>query len=272
MPRASSARAITSAGRSADRMRGWEWAACGGRGWVAWTRLVLAALIAAVALSGCESSQERSAQLAREAKHFVGSASHGLTIAHPSTEVRVLSTQILHSSEGTAALVTVRNTSSHALRDVPLAITVKDAGGAVLYRNDAPGLEAALTSVPVLTPGQRFTWIDDQVQATGTPASASAEAGEAPPSSGPAPKIRLSGVHATEAPEAGVAGTANNESSVAQRDLVVYGVARRGAKIVAAGRAVLTEVPAHGSSPFQVLFIGGAQGARVQASAPATTF
>jgi hypothetical protein len=231
---------------------------------------------AAVTMSGCESSQERSAQLEREAKHFVGSAAHGLTIAHASTQVRVLGTQILHSSEGTAALVTVQNTSAHALRDVPLAVTVKDAGGAVLYRNDAPGLEAALTSVPLLAPGARFTWIDDQVQVTGSsagsPASASAEAGEAAPTRGPAPQIRLSGVHATEAPEMGVAGTVSNESSVAQHGLVVYGLARRAGKIVAAGRAVLSEVPAHGSSPFQVLFIGPAQGAKVEASAPASTF
>lgn len=263
-------RSSAATGTAAERS--WEWAACGGRGWVAWTRLALAALLAALALSGCESSQERSAQLAREARHFVGSASHGLRIARASTQVKVLSTQILHSSEGTAALVTVQNTSPHALRDVPLALTVEDAGGAAIYRNDAPGLEAALTSVPLLAPGERFTWIDDQVQAAGTPASASAEAGEAPPAGGPAPRIRLSGVHATEVPEAGVAGTVHDESGVAQHGLVVYGLARRGAKIVAAGRAVLSEVSAHGSSPFQVLFIGGAQGAQVQASAPATTF
>ncbi len=230
------------------------------------------ALVAAIALGGCESSQERSAELAREAKHSVGSAEHGLRIAHASRRIKVLGTQIVRSAEGTAALVTLQNTSSQALRDVPLAITVKDAGGAALYRNDAPGLEAALTSVSLVEPGERFAWIDDQVQTTGTPASASAEAGEAQTAPGRAPRIHLSGVHATEAPEVGVAGTVNNESSVAQRGLVVYGLARRGAKIVAAGRAVLSEVPAHGSSPFQVLFIGSAQGATVQASAPATTF
>lgn len=235
-------------------------------------RVALVVVVAAMTLSGCESSQERSAELAREAKHSVGSSEHGLTIARASTRIKVLGTQIVQSAEGTAVLVTLQNTSSHALRDVPLAITVKDTSGAALYRNDAPGLEAALTSVALLEPGERFTWIDDQVQAAGTPASVSAEAGEAQTAPGPAPRIRLSGVHATEAPEVGVAGTVHDESSVAQHGLVVYGLARRGAKIVAAGRAVLTEVPAHGASPFQVLFIGSAQGAKVEASAPATTF
>lgn len=252
-------------------MRIWDWAAGGGRGWVA-LRITLVALTMALPLSGCESSQERSAQLEHEAKHLVGAAVHGLSIAHASTDVKVLGTQVLHDPEGAAVLVTVRNTSRHALRDVPLAVTVKDAGGAVLYRNDAPGLESGLTSVPLLGPGERFTWIDDQVQASSPPASASAVAGEAATVTGTAPRIRLSGVHATAAPEAGVAGTAYNDSGVTQHGLVVYGSARRGGMLVAAGRAVLSEVPAHGSSPFQVLFIGGAQGAKVQATAPPTTF
>jgi hypothetical protein len=239
---------------------------------VALARFCLVVLPVALALGGCESSQERSAQLQREAKHVVGAAARGLSIARASADVKVLGTQVLHDSEGSAVLVTVQNTSTHALRDVPLAVTLRDASGAVLYSNDAPGLEAGLTSVALLAPGARFTWIDDQVQGAGTPASATALAGEAAAASGPAPQLRLSGVHATEAPEAGVAGTVDNESSVIQHGLVVYGLARRGGKVVAAGRAVLSEVPAHGSSPFQVLFIGSAQGAKVQASAPATTF
>jgi hypothetical protein len=235
---------------------------------------VAALLILALALGGCESSQERSAQLEHEAKHRVGQvASKGLQIAHVSAQVKVLATQVLHSSEGNAALVTLHNTSTHALRDVPLAITVKGAGGAVLYRNDAPGLEAALTSVPLLAPGATFTWIDDQVQVSAAPASLSAEAGEAQAASGPTPQIRLSGVHGTEEAEGpGIAGKVANDSGVAQSDLIVYGIARRGGRIVGAGRAVLSEVPAHGSSQFQVLLIGSVRGAQVQASAPPTTF
>jgi hypothetical protein len=255
-------------------MRIWDWAAYGGREGVAPPRFALVALLAAaVALGGCESSQERSAQLEREARHHVGAVAHGLAIARASTAVKVVARSVLHSSEGDAALVTLHNSSGHALRDVPLAITVRSANGGVLYRNDAPGLEAALTSVALIGPGESFTWVDDQVQASSeAPASVSAEAGEAQPASGPAPAIHLTGVHATAAPEAGIAGTVANDSDVTQQGLVVYGIARHGGQIVAAGRAVLSQVPAHGSAPFQVLFIGGAQGAKVEANAPPTTF
>ncbi len=240
-------------------------------------RIALSLLLCALALGGCESSQEKSAQLEKRAKlakaaHPV-QAAKGLSIAHASSAVRVLNTQSVHSSEGTAVVVTLRNVSTHALRDVPIEITVKGAGGNTLYQNNTPGLETALTAVPLLAAGARFEWIDDQVQAADAPASVGAIVGEAPQAPASVPRIALTGVHANEeGRSSGVAGTVHNNSAVTQRELVVYGIARRGARIVAAGRAVLSKVAAHGSSPFQVLLIGSASGARVEASAPPSTF
>jgi hypothetical protein len=51
----------------------------------------------------------------------------------------------------------------------------------------------------------------------------------------------------------------------------VYGLARRGGRIVAAGRAVLPEVAANASAPFQAFLVGAPQGATLEASAPPTT-
>jgi hypothetical protein len=237
-----------------------------------------ALLLLALALGGCESSQEESAQLERAAKRVAVHVQRGLSIARASTRVKVLATEALHSSEGAAAVVTLRDLSSHALRDVPIAISVKDAGGGVLYQNNAPGLEAALTSIALLAPGTQFTWIDDQVQASGgaaggTPTTVTALVGEAQQAPSPTPQIRIADVHPNEeAGSSGAAGTVVNDSPVTQRALVVYGTARRGSQIVAAGRAVLQEVPAHGSSQFQILFIGSSKGAQLQVSAPPTTF
>ncbi len=233
-------------------------------------------LALALAAGGCESNQERSAQLEKQAKlqqaRNPTPTSKGLTITHASSEVQVLTTQTVHTSEGTAAVVTLRNTSPHPLRNVPIAITVKSAHGATLYQNNAPGLEAALTSLPLLAAGADFTWIDDQVQTSEAPASVSAVVGEAPPASGPIPQLTLTGVHANEeGGSSGIAGTVHNDSTVAQHSLVVYGLARRGTQVVAAGRAVLSEVSAHSSMPFQVLLLGSATGARVEASALPST-
>jgi hypothetical protein len=240
-------------------------------------RPAVALLLCALALGGCESSQETSARLERRAKlertKHLPQAAKGLSIAHASSAVQVVATQALYSSEGKAVVVMLRNRSAQALRNVPIAITVKSAGGKTLYQNNAPGLETALTSVPLLAPGQQLAWIDDQVQAAETPANVSALVGEAAPASGPIPQIALTGVHANEeSGSSGMAGTVHNDSAVPQQNLVVYGVARRGGRIVAAGRAVLSEVAAHGTSPFQVLFIGSAAGAHVEASASPSTF
>ncbi len=236
-----------------------------------------AVLVLALALGGCQSSEEKSAQLERQAKlaraaHPV-QAAKGLSIAHASSAVRVVGTQAVHSSEGTAVVVTLHNVSTHPLRDVPIAITVKGTGGSTLYQNNIAGLEAALTAVPLLPAGAQVEWIDDQVQAAEAPASVSALVGEAPQAPASVPRIVLTRVHANEeGGSSGVAGTVHNASAVTQRELVVYGIARRGARIVAAGRAVLSKVAAHGSTPFQVLFIGSASGAHVEASAPPSTF
>jgi hypothetical protein len=234
---------------------------------VRWSVLLLIAL----ALSGCESTQEESAKLEKTAKHFT-LAHKGLTIAHASTQVQVLSAAVVHDAEGAAAAITVRNSSSRTLSSVPIAITVRGAHGQTLYQNNVPGLEAGLTQISSLAPHGSVTWVDDQVTASGAPASVTAIAGEAPVASGPEPQIEVQGTHLAEASTGETAGTVRNRSSVTQQHLVVYVTARRAGTIVAAGRAVLAEVAPGASVPFQAFLVGSATGAQLQASAPATTF
>ncbi len=240
--------------------------------------VALGAVAAALALCGCESTQERSAQLQRTAKHDV-LATEGVSVTKENPSVEVLQSTVVHSGESTAVVVALRNTSSHALENAPIEVTVRDAHGAVLYQNNASGLEPSLTTVSLLEPGQETIWVDDQVQTSGgTPASASALAGEAAQLSGTIPQMSVAGTHlASEAgAEATLSGTVENHSQTTQQNLVVYAVARRASKIVAAGRAVLPEVTAGTNSgtnvPFQIYFVGNPSGAQIQTSAPATTF
>jgi hypothetical protein len=233
-----------------------------------------AALLAlcALALSGCESTQEKNAKLEQHTKH-VKLAQTGLSITHASHEVKVTATTVLRNSEVAAAVVSLHNTSPHALLAVPIAITVKDASGRTLFQNDTPGLEAALTSVSSIAPGARLTWVDDQVPPSGAPVSVSAVLGQAPSASQRLPRLRIGAIHNTEDPAsgAGVTGTVSNPSAVAQRNLVVFAIARRAGRVVAAGRAVLTELPAGASNPFQVFFVGDPRGGHIEVSAPAST-
>ncbi|HTA15393.1 MAG TPA: hypothetical protein VK781_11110, partial [Solirubrobacteraceae bacterium] len=90
---------------------------------------------------------------------------------------------------------------------------------------------------------------------------------------GSPPRLNVSAVHVSgTGGEAEATGTVTNRSSVAQQHLVVYAVARKGSRIVAAGRAVLPEASPGVGVPFQVYFVGNPSGARVQTSAPPTSF
>jgi hypothetical protein len=239
-------------------------------------RAPAALALIALALGGCESTQEKSAKLEASAKRE--KAEHpslvqkGLSIAHASTRVKVLDARVVRDSEGAAAAVSLSNSSAHALRSVPIAITVSGAGGQTLYQNNAPGLEAALTQVPSLPAHATVTWVNDQVPVAGDPASVRARVGEAPAASGPEPRIEVAGVRLLEASTGEVSGTVHNRSSTAQQHLVVYVTARRAGRIVAAGRAVLAQVAAGASVSFNAYLIGSAAGASLRASAPASTF
>lgn len=234
--------------------------------------------LAALALVGCESNAQRSAKLEKAAltqrRQHPQTIQRGVVVARENPQVTVVEAEALHDENGTAAVVVLRNDSAKTLRDAPIAITVSDAGGATLYSNASPGLDSTLVTVPVLKAGVKTLWIDDQIQAAGTPAKVSARVGEAASASGALPEVRVSGVHTFDDPTngVGVEGRVSNSSRVAQQKLVVYVAARRGGRIVAAGRAVLTELPAGRTTSFQVFCIGSPQGAKLEASAPASTF
>jgi hypothetical protein len=232
----------------------------------------LAAGFLTLACCGCQTTAERSAELEKQVKHEK-ILLRGVSVTKENPSVRVLHSTVLHSSVGTAVVVLLRNTSAHALRDAPIEITVRDAKGGVMFQNNQPGADPTLTKVSLLEPGAQTLWIDDQVQVTGAPATASALVGEAARMAGSAPSMSVSGVHLSgEGGEAGVTGTVKNRSHVGQQHLVVYAVASKGSRIVAAGRAVLPEVSPGSSVPFQAYFVGDPSGALIEARAQATTF
>jgi hypothetical protein len=240
---------------------------------VAAKRLSLASIAVALSVGGgaCESTQQESARLERQAKRTTP-ARDGLRIARPSRLVKVLAATVVRDSEGAAVAVTVHNDSGTALRGVPVAIAVHAADGRTVFENDSPGLEAALVSVPSLPAHATLTWVDDQAPVDGEPSKVAAKVGEAPAVSA-LPQIAISGLHAIDDPDngPGAAGTVRNRSRVAQTDLVVFVVARRGGRVLAAARAVLPSLPAGASASFQAFLVGDPRGARLEASAPAGT-
>jgi hypothetical protein len=230
------------------------------------------ALVAACPLAaGCESTQDKSARLA---KH--GSAAFkekGLTVKRKSAVVKVLSTSLLHDQNGTAVVVAVRNTSDKPLMDVPIAINVKDAHGKSVFKNDAPGIQPSLAGIRVMRPHEEVLWVHDQVLATGPAKRVAVKVGvdKGPPPS--IPKIAFDGTPKLEVdPTSGVNafGFMKNLSKVDQRRVIVWCVARKGDKVIAAGRAGIQKMRAGRRARFHVYFIGDPHGGKLTLTAPPT--
>jgi hypothetical protein len=235
----------------------------------------MTATLALLALPGCESTREQAAKFAQEGNKAF--QAKGVSVTAQNRSVKVLERTVVGDANGAAAVVVVRNTGSRALAAVPIAISVRDAGGKVLWRNDAPGLEPGLTHIALLAPGQTVTWVNDQVQAAGgKPASVVATVGAGQPAPAAAAGVQVTIGKATLEgdPVSGVTagGQVVNGSAIAQPNLVVAGVARSGGKIVAAGRAIVPQLAAHGHARFQVYFIGDPRGGQLQLAAQPATF
>jgi hypothetical protein len=223
-----------------------------------------ALVLAALALTACESSQEENAKLAKLAKQEAqhrASAHRGLSIVQPSTEVKVLATKVISDSEGAAVVVTLRNLSDRALRHVPIEIDVKDAAGATVYTNTTPGLARTLVTIPLLAARSTSTWVNDQVQPSPTPTSVSAKVGEGEQGTRLPSGLSVTGVRLSEGQ---VEGSLHNHSREAQHELVLYAIARRAGAIVAAGTAVVEAAEANASEHFQAPLIGNANGAPLE--------
>jgi hypothetical protein len=233
-------------------------------------RLAVLAL-AALALTGCESTQAKSAKLervAQKSKH-----EKGLVIGEQSKDIKVEGTTILQDSGGAAAVVELHNDSGGSLVAVPLSMQVLDKASKPLYANDAPGLDSSLVSVAALAPGATVTWVNDQVTiaSPGTSVVAKIGAGAKP---GPAalPQLEITGLKAAGDPsgEQSITGDIANRSQVEQRRLVIYVTARKDARVVAAGRAIVERLAPGKQAHFSVFPIGDPNGAELSAAAPPT--
>jgi hypothetical protein len=230
-----------------------------------WALLALSALL----LAGCESSQDKSARLARSA--VAGKHEKGVVVTAASPDVKVLKTAVVEDKYGTAAAVQLRFTGAKPQAAMPISFELRDAAGKKAYANDVPGLAASLTHVPLLRPGERVWWVDDQLQAKGAKhvearvGRATAGAPKRVPELVPA-QLKLE----SDSSGSFTHGQLRNRSAIEQRQVTLYAVAERGGRIVAAGRAGIERVKARAASPFRIFWIGDPKGARIRIFAPPT--
>jgi hypothetical protein len=230
-------------------------------------QIPVALVLAGVALvaTGCRSTQDKSAEIAAELGPV--KQEKGLKIARESRDVRVVSATLLTDVNGSAVVVELRNDSNRDLVDVPILIDVLDARGRSAYRNDIPGIEPALASMPFIAAGEEAIWVHDQILAVGKPDSVKVKVGAGgEPYSGETPEVSVSEPKLEGDPNSGLAvsGEVVNRSGSDQDRVLLYAVARDGDRVVAAGRGAVEHLKAAGRPlPYNVFFIGDPRGAQI---------
>lgn len=234
--------------------------------------LLLASAVLSASLAGCESSQERNKELAAAGATLLN-GEKGLVVREQNADVRAVETTVVHDENGAAVVAVVRNRGGAPVGRVPIAIDVAGAGGKSVYRNDTPGLDPSLVEVTGVPAHGEVAWVNDQVVATGEPKAVAARVGQA---KGGAPRelprIELGEPALKDDPVTGVeaVGRVTNASDVEQKRLVVFCVARKDGKVVAAGRAIVDRLAPGKHKQFHVYFIGDPRGAQLTVAAPPT--
>ena len=233
----------------------------------------LAGLALALALlaPGCQSTQSKSAALKAKGAKLVNEK--GLDVKQRNNDIRIVAKQVLHDANGTAAVIVMRSRAQAPLQGVPVELEVTGAGGKVLFKNDQPGVDKSLVGPSILPPGENFAWVHDQVATAGKAVSVKATPGTAKSTvTGPLPKIELSDPTLHGDPTSGIeaVGTVKNASQVEQKDLVLYCVALKGGKIVAAGRGGIPRLKVGQKRSYHIFFIGDPRGAKLSVEAPPT--
>lgn len=232
------------------------------------TALPLAVALVGVALvvTGCESTQDKSAKIAAELGPV--KQEKGLTINEESKDVKVVSTTLLSDQNGSAVVIRLRNESSQDLVGVPIAIDVLDAKGKSVYTNRIPGIEPALAAVPFIPAGGETEWVHDQVLAAGKPARVDVRVGVGgKPFSGAQPRITVSEPKLEGDPYSGLlaGGDLEYRSGEDLERLLLYAVATKEGEIVAAGRGAIEPLkPKPKPFPYNIYFIGDPSGADVE--------
>jgi hypothetical protein len=225
------------------------------------------ALLATIALAGCETTQQKSAQIAKRDANQTADAQQ-TKIGAASKTIKVDQAQLVHTSSGTAAAIQLTNLSSQAQAHIPIILTAYDAAGKAVYSNNTVGADVPSGELTLLGPRATVWWVNSNVLAgAGTPVRVSAQIGAGKtPATTPALSVsRLSS--GSNFVGAFISGRARNGSTKAQSQVTIYAVALDGTRVTAAGEDIVPSIGAGSSATFQVTVTGITKRATVTAIA-----
>jgi hypothetical protein len=222
--------------------------------------------------SGCETTQQQSAKIARTLGHQ--SAIAGTTrLGAANRDVRIEQEVLLTAAGQSAVALKLTNTSTRTQTDFPVLIEVLDAKGSAVYRNNTSGIEPSIQQFALLAPHATAWWVDNEVLASGgVPKTATGQLGAATaPAPGAVPSITTEAVSASDSfPGPHVSVTVRNRSTIAQRQLPVYAVALRGGRVVGAGRGIIPSLAPGAGAQVQVPMVGSVSESTISLTVPPT--
>lgn len=221
---------------------------------------IAAAIPVGFGLVGCESTQDKAAKVQAENARRMKLAAMPLTIPKVDSRIETKSSVVLKGKAATAVVVTMRNRSSTAIADIPIAVDVLDSKGSKLQTNTTPGADHWLNHVPLIRAGQTVDWVQDQFDPAPTASRAKVKVGVGRKVTRPYPDAKLLRTKWFSDPISGTAftGKAKGSAPVMQERVVVYSVGRRGGRVVAAGRGVLEKLAPNGAKTagFTIFYTG----------------
>ena len=222
---------------------------------------------AALALAGCQTTEQRSAAIGKRLAHERAAAAV-TKIGTTNASVRVEAAQLVDTASGSAAALELTNTSGQAQADIPILITVTDTDGKTIYSNATVGTSSPSGELSLLGPHATAWWVDANVLArTGVPAHLNVRIGRGVTPPPAAPALRATNLSSgSNFVGAYIGGRVLNASATAQSNATVYAVAITGTRVVGAGQSLIVALGAHASSAFQVSVLGRTAGARLQAT------
>ena len=228
--------------------------------------------LAALALAGCETTQDAAARLKVRSERTLAGRKP-VEIDKPADGVRVVDATLVRGDGDAAVVVELANDGEQPVNDLPIAVGVKTAAGEKRYLNDGHDLPYFQTHAPALAPGETGTWVfaaKDPVD-DGT-AFAEVGAGADPPITvaSTVPELDVGSVSGPDGSKATVEVT--NSVGYPQYDLTVFAWVTKGDRYLAAGTAAAGDLEPDETEPVGVKLIGDPAGGDVHVSAPPTIF
>jgi hypothetical protein len=217
-------------------------------------------------LSGCATTQDANKRASIQADRTLASRK-ALELRGTDRNVQVVSTTVLNGKDGSAVVAVLRNRGDQPVNDLPIEVG-PEGGDPVNARPNVPYFQS---HAPAIAPGDQATWVYVSKEPLGSNRAFVRVGAD------PTPPLATAD-HVSELETGGkvdgssVQAKVTNDSGVPQYDLDVYAVARKGGRLVAAGRANLLHLGVTNSAHLTLPVIGDVKGAQVQIFAPQTLF